>query len=228
MPTRGSMRLASSSIPAMLLALALHRTAVAQEAGFVDARNPSEPEPQIKTSSFGASSSGGTGARVVSYPLAVTLEKIEPANSENGPAVLWTVRLTNKSDRTILVPGSANWSQVTRTSNNVRVAKTLTVHVQSTCDGKAYFQHLSPAHFYGDGTQGDGMITVDPGEWVTISGIGPACSVASSNAAYKAVALISSVTWTLGDGGLSRQEHVLTTLESTPSPSKPGSGSPTK
>jgi hypothetical protein len=96
-----------------------------QEAGFLDMRPGSQPEPLVT----GGSADGGgmgCGGCVVMAPLRVEIEHLILIDRGPFPGVEWTIRITNQTKKPIQLPSSLSWSD----------------SVASTSFGRSKFQRI--------------------------------------------------------------------------------------
>ena len=195
---------------------------VAQEAAYIDARGKSEIEPEA-VSGVGYVRGGG----FAKSPLLVEVQNMTMYDETPSPAVSWsreqvipppgesplipfgldaavtrtvewTLRVTNQTATTMLIPTSLSWS------NNIQVVsperkRVLSMHIGSGPSCRLPGAPPLPAHvgffglianarhassgveLYGSANGSSDVATLEPGQWATIIGRGVGCPNPGSN-----------------------------------------------
>jgi hypothetical protein len=113
----------------------------------------------------------------------------------------WTVRVVNQSDKPIKIPTSLSWtSNVTSSGPGRRSVLRLHINESVLCggsDGAGSSPTLRRSVSLYGATDGSGDVTtLDPGQWITVVGRGPACLFPTSRTdSYKLTLDLANVLW---------------------------------
>jgi hypothetical protein len=182
-----------------MLFFALASMAFGQEAGFLDARSGSQAEPRV---TGGSANGGGVGCGgcVVTAPLKIEIERLTLIDRQPFPLVEWTVRVTNQTKAAIQVPSSLSWSGPSQEVGLDR-RKVQRLYLSQTADcaasgDKPASTRRSGVSMYGAPDGARDVITLDAGQWVTVTGRGAGCGFPRVGSdSYAVSADLSQVEW---------------------------------
>jgi len=179
--------------------LALASIALGQEAGFVDTRPGSQPEPHVT----GGSADGGgmgCGGCVIVAPLKIEIQRLTLIDRQPFPLVEWTVRVTNQTKAPIRLPSSLSWSDLSE-EVGVDRRQVQRLHLRQTAEcgasgDKPASKRRAGVSMYGAPDGKRDVMTLDAGQWMTVIGTGAGCSFPRGGFDSYAVSLqLSQVEW---------------------------------
>ena len=214
------------SARALLTALLLVHTAsrlYAQEAAFIDTRSGSERElPVTEGSATGGGYIGCGAGCLTQFPLKIELQKLTMLDSSTTPTVEWTVRITNLTDHEIRLPSSLSWS-TSEQHNELGQRSVLRMSIATFAQCVNSIGTPTPAlwvstQLYGSSDGLKNVAVLDPGQWATITGYGPACSIPrNSSDAYRVTVNVSQVVWSEAKGRQREDSRTVYSVASEPS-----------
>ena len=170
-----------------------------QEAGFLDTRPGSQPEPSIT----GGSADGGgigCGGCVIADPLRVEIERLTLIDLGAFSGVEWTIRVTNQTNSPIQLPSSLSWSgpAVSRTMGRRKVQR-IYFGETANCDAsseRAASKYRAGVSMYAPSDGARDVVTLEAGQWVTVVGYGAACGFPRAGSdSYQVSVGLTQVEW---------------------------------
>ena len=192
-----------------------------QEAAYVDTRPGSQAEPDTISGSAVGGGIGCGGCVLAPDPLKIEIEKMIFLDTSPRPSVEWTLRVTNQTDKPVQLPSSLSWSSAVK-SVGVDRRRVLRLYVgQEASCGDPKGKHVKQSAevlLYGAADKETDVVTLDPGQWLTIVGHGPACAYPRAGTdTYIATVDLSTVDWYKENGDLkSDTRPIYSFLRSAP------------